>query len=284
MTQTASLLANVNTVPVRCDYATFSQAMQTRDHSPSMRPATERRERGIAQVPALLNHWLARSGLSHEQLATIAGWGQGEPGALDPSWVSRAKNRHYVKGASWKNTDALAAANEAIWLWKVQGPDAAREKLGPQSSWGIKAEWLDAAEWLPVPEHPDQPLRFAELASVFAGHLQLPYLATALMTPSDARKASDRLAELLNDVAVQRGWSPREAKAEVRKAYPTTDAARHRRLLAVMFDDEQLSREELESELHAVAELLRVLRGLKPGSYGPAELRAELLPESHRQA
>lgn len=256
--------------------------MQTRDHSPSMRPATERRERGIAQVPALLNYWLARSSLSHDQLATIAGWGQGEPGALDPSWVSRAKNRHYVKGASWKNTDALAAANEAIWLWKVQGPDAAREKLGPQSSWGIKTEWLNGAEWLPVPDQPDQPLRFAELASVFAGHLQLPYLATALMTPNEARKASERLAELLNDAAVERGWSPREAKAAVERAYPTNDAARHRRLQAVILGDQQLSREELEAELHALSELLRVIRELKPGSYGPAELQSELLSESHR--
>ena len=258
--------------------------MQKRDHTPSMRPATERHERGIAQVPALVNYWLGRSGLSHDRMATIAAWGMGEPGILDPSWLSRARNSRNAQGASWKNTDALAAANEAIWLWKTQGPEAARAKLGPQSSWGIDEKWLDAAEWLPVPGQPDQPLRFPELASVFVGHLQLPYLATALLTPGEARQASERLAALLNAVAVERGWSPREAKAEVEDAYPTTDAARQRRLQAVILGDEQLSREELESELHALAELLRVLRGLKAGSYGPTELRAELLPESHRPA
>jgi hypothetical protein len=258
--------------------------MQEQDTAPAMLTATDRHEQGIAQLPALLNYWLGRSGLSHEQMATIAGWGLGEPGMIDPSWISRARNGRQPRGASWKNTDALAAANEAIWLWQAQGPEAARAKLGPQSSWGIDEKWLDSADWLPVPEHPDQPLRFAELASVFAGHLQLPYLATALMSPSEARQASERLSQLLDAAIAKRGWGPREAIAQVLAAYPTKDPARQRRLQGLVVGTVQLNREELEAELHALAEMLCVIRGLTAGSYGPEELRAELLPGNHRPA
>ena len=258
--------------------------MQEQDTAPAMLTATGRHQLGIAQLPALLNYWLGRSGLSHEQMATIASWGLGEPGMIDPSWISRARNGRQPRGASWKNTDALAAANEAIWLWQKQGPEAARANLGPQSSWGIEEKWLDRAEWLPVPDHPDQPLRFGELAAVFAGHLDLPYLQETMLSPGEARQASERLAELLNDAAVERGWSPREAKIEVERAYPTTDGARHRRLQAVILGNRELNREELESELHALAELLRVIRQLEPGSYGPDDLLTELLSGSHRPA
>jgi hypothetical protein len=258
--------------------------MQEQDTAPAMLTATGRHQLGIAQVAALANYWLARSGLSHKNLALIAAWGLGVPRALDPSWLSRAKNGEHKCGASWKNTDALAGANEAIWLWQTQGPEAARAKLGPPSSWKIEEKWLDDADWLPVPDRPDQPLRFPELALAFTGYLQLPYLNTKLMSPRDARRASEQLAELLNDVAVHRGWSPRQAKAAVAKAYPANDSDRLRRIYEVMFDGEHLSQEELQSELYALAELLRVIRQLKPGSYGPQELRAELLSGSHRPA
>lgn len=254
--------------------------MPTRNDSQlHRRPATERHEQGIYHLAGLINHWLGRASLSHDQLVTIAGWGLGEPGVIDAAVISRLKNAKQARGASWKHLDAMAAANVAIWFWQVKGPDAARAELGPQSSWGIKDEWLEGAAWLEVPEQPDQPLRFAEMAEVMAGYRLLPYLATAGLTPNEARQASDRLGLLLEATIADRGWGPREAIRQLLEAYPVTDKARQRRLQGLIVGEALLTREELEAELHALAEMLRVVRGLKPGVYGPAEFQAELLSD-----
>lgn len=243
------------------------------------RPATERHERGVAQLAALLNHWLGRAGLSHDQLVAITGWGLGEPGAIDGGVISRVRNARQARGAGWKHLDALAAANEAIWLWQVKGADVARAKLGPPSSWGIKEEWLDQAVWLAVPNEADEPLRLAEMAEVVTGHLVLPYLATTDLSPIAARAANDRLVELVDAVIAKRGLGMKAGLTETLKAYPTTDQARQRRLKAVITGDARLNREELELEMQALAEMLRVLRKLPAGGYGADALRAELLPD-----
>jgi hypothetical protein len=239
--------------------------------------ASERRQAGILHMAALMNHWLGRSRLSHDQMVKIVSWGLGELGGIDGGMISRMKNAKQVRGASWKHLDALAAANVAIWLWQEKGPEAARAELGPPSSWSIRDEWLDNAVWLPLPDEPDQPLRFAAWAEVLAGYRVLQYLATANLTPNEARQASDRLAELLEATIAERGWGPREAIRQLLEAYNVSDKARQRRLQGLIVGELQLSREELEAEMHALAEMLRVVRGLKV--YGQPELRAELLSD-----
>lgn len=42
-----------------------------------LRLASERHEQGVAALAALLNYWLGRSGMSHDQLVAIAAWGLG---------------------------------------------------------------------------------------------------------------------------------------------------------------------------------------------------------------
>ena len=242
-----------------------------------LRLASERHEAGVQAMAALLNLWLGRSGLSHDQLVAICGWGLGERGMIDGAVVSRTRNGRQVRGASWKHIDALAAANRAIWLWQTKGQAGAWTELGPHGGWGIRQEWLDDATWLPHPDHPDQPLAFRDLADVLAGHLDLPYLATTALSPADARRVSDALGHLLETTIAERGWGPREGVRQLLEAYPVEDQARQRRLRGVIVGDQTLNREELEAELAAIAETIRAVRGLKAGSYGPAELRAELM-------
>lgn len=171
----------------------------------------------------------------------------------------------------------MAAANRAIWLWLNQGKDKAWSELGPHSAWGIRDQWLDDADWLPKGDDASQPLDLADFANVVCGHADLPYLAQPLLSPGDASRLSDGLALLLEQLIADRGWGPREGIRQLLEAYPANDTARHRRLRGVIVGDVQLSKEELEGELYALAEMIRVVRELKPGSYGPAQLQQELL-------
>lgn len=247
-----------------------------RGRSEPLRIATERHEQGTEHLAAMLNHWLGRSGLSHDQLVAIAAWGLGEQGMLDSTVISRIRNGRQVRGANWRHIDALAAANEAIWLWQTGGERKAWAKLGPHSGWGVRDQWLNDACWLEHPEHPGQPLRFADMAEVIAGHLDLPYLSAASLSPAEAKRLSDGLAALMDELIAERGWGPRRGSEELIEAYPVEDKARQRRLKALIVGDITLTREELEGELHAIAEMIRVVRGLSIGSYGPEQLRAEL--------
>lgn len=241
-----------------------------------LRHASERHEDGVRTLAALLNSWLGRSGLSHDQLVAICAWGLNERGVIDSAVISRVRNGKQARGASWKHLDALAAANRAVWLWQTRGQQGAWAELGPQGGWGVRPEWLDDACWLPNPEHEDQPLAFRDFAEVLAGYMDLPYLSTPALSPADARRISDALGHLLEATIAERGWGPREGVRRLLEAYPVEDQARQRRLRGVIVGDASLNREELEAELHAIAEMIRAVRGLRPGSYGPAELRAEL--------
>lgn len=238
--------------------------------------ASERHEQGVQRLKDLLNFWLGRSGMAHEQLVAIAAWGAGEPGMIDTTAISRIRNGRQTRGASLRHLDAMAAANRAIWLYHSVGPEGARAELGPHSSWGIKDAWLDAAIWLPHPENESEPLAFPDFASILAGHMELPYLGRSL-SPIDAIRLNDGLAHLLEALIADQGWGPREAITRLLEAYPANDTARRQRLRGLIFGDVRLSKEELEAELFSLAEMIRVVRGLKPGSYGPNQLRQELL-------
>jgi hypothetical protein len=239
--------------------------------------ATERSEKGVQTLAALMNYWLATT--SHDKLAAILRWGYGEPTGLDGGSLSRIRNAKQNRGAGIKHLDAMAEANRAIWMWK-RDPAAAIRAFGPHSSFEVKAEWLDEICWLPAPEpNEDQPLDLGDLAMLLMSRLELPYLGGQLLSPAKLNKMTERFAQLLEDESSDRGWGPREATQRFAAAYPSTDPTRQRRLKDLLMGGD-ISATELELELAAFAEMLRSIRQLD--SYTPADLQAELLSARRR--
>jgi hypothetical protein len=234
-----------------------------------------RYERGVANLAALMNYWLGRSTLSHSDLDAIASWGLGERSMLDGGLISRIRNGKQSRGAGLRHLDGLAMANYALWLWHVHGPEVAIKRLGPHSGWGLSPEVLNDAQWLPCADDEAQPLDLGDLALLLVGRLELPYLA-GQVSAGQAKRMNDRLAEVLDDLVAEQGWSPREAALQFAKAYPSTDPPRQRRLRELLLG-EAFTQAELEMELAALSEMIRRIRGLD--QYGPAELQSELLSD-----
>ena len=240
------------------------------------RPMTRQLSTGITAFAGLIRYWRGRSQLSGAQMVAIAAWAIGEPTWLDTAVLSRIETNKLTRGCSLKNLLAFDAANCAIHLWHTKGKEATWARFGPHSSWGVKDEWLDGAIWLPVPDQPDHPMEFADFAEVLVGRLEPPYAAEVILSGDNAEAMSNRLSDLLNAAIAERALPPRDAVKAMLAAYPAKDQGRRDRLVAVVMGNDWLSREELESELFALAETLRELRGLKLGSYGPSQLAQEL--------
>lgn len=241
--------------------------------SPRSRPATLRHEQGRSHLASLVNYWMRRSGLSHEQMARIADWGLGEAGWLSRSQISHLRNRNFARGANAQSLEGLAGANHAIWLWKAGGPERAIEELGPHSTWQIQPEWLDDAIWLPRDGSTTEPLDYGDFSEINAGRLRLSYIDGQLLSPTEAEDLSTHLSDLLNSLAA--GGTPAEGFARILNAYPLADQDRRNRLRDLLLGA-IWSREELERELYALAVTVATLRGVPVSEYGPAELHAEL--------
>ena len=234
--------------------------------------ATERSEKGVQTLASLMNYWLATT--SHDKLAAILRWGYGEPTGLDGGSLSRIRNAKQGRGAGIKHLDAIAEANRAIWMWK-QDPEAAIQEFGPHSSFDVKAEWLDEICWLPAPEpNEDQPLDLGDLSMLLMSRLELPYLGGQLLSPAKLSQMTERFAQLLEAEASERSWGPREATQQFQAAYPSTDPGRQRRLKELLMGGD-ISATEMELELAAFSEMLRIIRGID--SFTPADLQEELL-------
>lgn len=241
---------------------------------------------GRQHLSAVLNFWLARSGLSHEQLGSIADWAMSEKGWLSSPQLSHLRNGSVVK-PSHRNLDALGGANEAIWLWQQRGPEVCMRRYGPHSAYRIEEQCLNNAIWLHHPHHADEALNYADFCDLQAGYLVLPYLAEVNLSPSEARALSQALADLFDRLAQERlaqGQTMREALDAVLAAYPSSASPdRREHLRNVIIGTADYSKAELEKELFMLAETVRTLRGLPEGDYAPAELHAEL-SESRRRA
>jgi hypothetical protein len=238
--------------------------------------AAQRLELGTQRIADLFNFWFARSpGVGHRPFAAIIHWAINEATGFDSGILSRIRNNRQPRGAGLQHLDAFAAANRAIWMWQTQGEQAAIREYGPFSSWGVVPEWLSDAAWLPKPDDETQPLDLGDFANIQLGRLELPYLS-GQMSAGQAKRANDRLAELLDDLAADNGWGPREAVQQFIQAYPPTDHARQYRLKELLMG-EAFTQAELEMELAALAEMIRHVRGLK--TYSPGDLQAELLSD-----
>ena len=240
------------------------------------RLASQQLVQGHLTFGALISYWRGRSRLSGNQMTAIASWGLGERSWLDSAVISRIENGRQARGCSLKNLLAFDAANAAIHLWQTKGAQACWGRYGPHTVWGVRDEWLSEAIWLPVPDQPQHPLEFSDFAEVLVGRTELPYLGTVSLGDGDAEAMSNRLSDLLNGLLTSSGLGPREGLKALLLAYPTKDPDRQSRLMALVMGNGELSRDELEAELYALAETVRALRDLNPGSYGPGDLAREL--------
>jgi hypothetical protein len=252
---------------------------------PGRQLASRRHIQGRQHLSAVLNYWLARSNLSHEQLGSIADWAMSEKGWLSSPQISHLRNGSVIK-PSHKNLDAIGGANEAIWLWQHRGPEVCLRRYGPHSAYRIEEDWLTKAIWLHHPEHTDEALNYADFCDLQAGYLVLPYLGDVNLSPSEARLLSQALADLFDQLAQERlveGQSMRQALDAVLAAYPAT-ATKDRRehLRGVILGTADYTKPELEKELFFLAETVRQLRGLPEGEYGPGDLHAELSASRRR--
>jgi hypothetical protein len=237
-------------------------------------------ERGAHWLAELLDYWVSRSGRSTRQMASIANWGLGERSPLESSIINRVKNRKL--SASLQALVGMEACNRAIWLWHTEGQGGAWAQLGPHTAWHIKPEWLTESIWLPVPEDEQRPdeepyLVLHHFVDVLVGRLELPYLGSRLLLPGSQALSSEHLPALLDRVITSAGLGPMDGVRRLLAAYPAADDDRRERFRGVLLGEVQLTPDELKEELLAIAEAIRVLRGLPLGEYGPDDLRTELL-------
>jgi hypothetical protein len=238
-------------------------------------PLAQTLEQGEHWIRQVVAHWVDRSTCSLREMASIAHWGLGERTSFSHSIISRIANGKL--GISLPPLICLEAANRAAWLWHTKGAEAARAELGPPSTFKLTDAAIDGTIWLPVPGEEHHPLDLSDLVLIWAGRLELPYLGARLLLPGGQPNLSDKLPRLLDATIVAAGLSPMVGVRQLLAAYPAADEARRERFRSVILGELQLTRDELQDELLAVAEAIRVLRGLPLGSYGPAQLLAELL-------
>jgi hypothetical protein len=243
-------------------------------------PSDLRMERGVQQLAAAVTYWLAHN-LSQDKMAALLHWAYGEKSGFDGGTFSRIKNAKQSRGAGLRHLDALAETNRAIWTWQTLSEREAIRQFGLYSEHGVRPEWVADTIWLPKPYDETQPLDLGDFANLVMGRLELPYVGGSL-TQSQARRANERLVDLLDDLAAEQGWGPREALREFLASYPAaTNNVRQARLKELLMG-EPLGQKELESELAALAEMIRQVRGLE--TFTPAQLQAELLSDRQRRS
>lgn len=239
----------------------------------------KRMSNGRAHFASVLNWWLAKCGYSHAQIGALADWSLGHDDWLISSQISHLRNNH-VRQPSFINLEALGAVNEALAMWHTQGPRETFHRYGPFGNAILTEELLDRGQCLKHPKT-DQPLDFAGFCELFVGRIKLPYASSVNLSGHEARRLSEELGVLLDQLAAETGLSPRDAITEMLRHYPVDDKTRVTRLRSVLLGMEVYSQSQVETELFAISELVAGLRGLPAGSYGPQELFAELT--SHRQ-
>jgi hypothetical protein len=234
-----------------------------------------RQERGVQQLAAAVTCWLAHN-LSQDKMAALLHWAYGEKSGFDGGTFSRIKNAKQSRGAGLRHLDALSETNRAIFVFQTISEREAIRQFGLYSEHGVRPEWVADTIWLPKPYDETQPLDLGDFANLVMGRLELPYVGGHL-TQSQARRANERLIDLLDDLAADKGWGPREALREFLAAYPASSNNVRQARLKELLMGEPLSHKELESELAALAEMVRQVRGLE--TFTPAQLQAELLSD-----
>jgi hypothetical protein len=243
---------------------------------PTTHPLTLRMDRGRSDLAQLLTYWLRTSGLAARNLELLTDWAVGERGWLANDKITRIRQAEQQRGAGLRQLVAMGEVNQALHLADTQGVAAAVQRYGPFTKWGVKESWLEGRRWLPADDDPSQPLLYEDFACVMVGQLQLPYLAGGALPSAPPDRLSVALSDLLNAAMTDRGLNARDGIRELLAAYPTNERSRRSQLQDLILGATSWDRDEIEAELCAVAEALRVMRRLPVGGYGPGHLAQEL--------
>ena len=251
-----------------------SPPLEGRSHP--LLPATDRHNHGRAHLGHACNYWLGRSQLTTRQLSRIADWGMDEKGWLADSKIAELRRNGFLRPLSTSYCDALGAANQAIWRWQVQGPDATIAKLGLPETYRVQREWLNGAHWLAHPDYPDEPLGPADWFEIATGHLELDYVQSPVLAPNEGPMITEELCQLLLSL-VPPDMATRDRLRAILKVYPVADTDRRERLGNALQGVSTYSSEDFEAELFAFGQIVRHLRGgVSARDYGPCELYSEL--------
>jgi hypothetical protein len=236
---------------------------------------TRRHAAGRQHLAAVLNWWFGRGSLSLRRVGIICDWVTAEKNLLPHSQLSHLRNSN-IRSPGLPNLDAISQVNQALWRWHVHGASDCLKHYGPHRPNGIEDNWLDDAVWLHHPDFPSEPLNLGDFAEIACGYLTLPYVGAINLSPSEARDLSQRLAHLLEQLAVEQGAGIRAGIATVLDAYPVSDPKRRERLADVILGRTDYGEDDLRDELWDLAVTVATLRGEEPSSFGPTALHLEL--------
>jgi hypothetical protein len=255
------------------------EAPQVSVVAPRRIAVAKRMASGRAHFASVLNWWMARCNYSHVQIGAMADWALAQDGWLISSQISHLRNNH-VRQPSFINLEALGAVNQVLHLWHTEGPREVFHRHGPFGDSILSEDLLERGDWLKHPKT-DEPLDFAGFCELFVGRIKLQQASVIDFLDHDAKRISEELGTLLDDLAATSGLSPREAIAKVLLHYPCHDRTRCERLKAVMLGTEVYTPQQVREEMFSLSELVQNFRGLPAGTYGPEELLSELT--KHRQ-
>lgn len=226
-------------------------------HTMNGNDPSERYERGREQFSTMFRAWLAISGISYSQIRALGAW------AVGANWISTSQLTKMRNDRSYsphfKFLDALAQCNEAIRVWREEGPEAARARYGPIKR-PLAADLLDGCVWLADPEDRTRPLDFLDLCAIFVGKKAAPVISAPPIAADRAAAVSDAIGRRLDSWLAGRGGL-RAGFQELLTHYDVADQGRIDRLRDVVIGAAVFDAEELEEELPALIWLFSEIEG-----------------------
>lgn len=215
--------------------------------------AQQRHEQGRHHLAAVLNWWLSRSDLSHNQASAIAGWVAGDHTWLQPSQLSHLRNARLAT-PQLKVFEGLAALNEAVATWKTRGEQHCTTQWGELPAPPVSSALLDRAIalWHPDTGSGEHPLVFHDFCDLFVGRLRLEGISEQVLSPAQSRAISEAIASDLDAWLIRQGGI-RSGMAKIKRIYP---AQRLQKLEQVILGQSSFQPEELQEQRDALALLI----------------------------
>ena len=213
--------------------------------------SSRRFQQGQEAFPSLIKYWVKTSKLSLRQFCAIANWAANEPGSLANGVLSHIIHGN-VQKISIRYLDLFSLINQSIWLWQVKGKEEAWSLLGPHSTWGIEAHWLDHAIWLPHPKNSENPITLGDFTYILAGQLEVPYLKKNPKA-MDSKEMIAAFSKYMNSVASHLHISTRDFYRLLVESHSSITPDRSRLIASLLLEVNDVSVEQFNDEFHELA-------------------------------